>query len=242
MNQGALPVYAIGNFGSSESLQDLLTQAYGNLAGSITSVKIAYYDYSYLQSITDVTGKPAPFSFWDPTASSASDVTQVWENGQTIGESSDPSGTLNYVTVDSAHFKDVSISIGDNIMPNVFLQVQMAPNSDGTAPAVQELQVGAIAQALDCATDDLNRAAHFGQPTPADIVTAAEYVAGLAEYVPNANDCHWIAMDIAALAGAPLDAGTWSADPTKNHEGGFWRIVPNVNPPCAWLSRTTKVG
>src|SRR5690242_20597437 len=116
----ALPVSINGGpVGGKASLLDLLQQAYGDQASSIQSVRIGYWDASYLANIKGADGKTNPFSYWDPDHPS---VTKVLNNGVDIGGSHfDSMGNAQFkpVTIDAAHFKDIQIQIGNNIMPNL---------------------------------------------------------------------------------------------------------------------------
>src|SRR5437879_5912676 len=82
----ALPVSIGGPVGIGKvTLLDLLHQAYGDQASSIQSVRIGYWDASYLAAIKGADGKTSnPFSYWDPAHPS---VTTVLNNGSDIGGS-----------------------------------------------------------------------------------------------------------------------------------------------------------
>lgn len=64
-------------------------------------------------------------------------------------------------------------------------------------------------------------------PIPELVVKAAEAFATVYGdgVIPNTNLCNWIADNVAAAAGVPLPAMSYSLDPSLNQEGGFWRIV-----------------
>ena len=283
--QDALPVAIAGTPGSQVSLLDVLKQAYGDQIGSISSVNIGYYGADYLLA------QSPPFAYWDLMHTS---VTSVLNNGVDIGASTQ--NNFHTVTIDSAQFAKVMIDVGNNIMPNVYIQVPTAHNSDGstdyqelnvtTIPS-QFVQTTALGSALDPAASHQipiltalgNTALHpvadapfqspiastlsagfvpFHVPTAADIVASAEHVAALKNGLYNDNDCHFIAMDIAAAVGAPLDPNTQTATdigadgkvvtdssghpvvtetPANNEEGGFWRIAyrgSDANPVSDW--------
>ncbi|QPF90219.1 FG-GAP-like repeat-containing protein [Bradyrhizobium commune] len=290
----ALPVTITGTPGVSEvSLLDLLKQAYGDQASSITSVNIGYWGSDYFANRTDKAGTALdPFSYWDPAHQTVTSVV-----GDNI-KASTQKGGFQPVTVQSSDFANVMIKVGNNIMPNVFVQVPIAHNSDGSTD-YQELNVSSIPKQFDQATYllgdthatpsvsiltgnnglshtlDPNATFHSpftsalgdGQlrqfpgmsttpvdttlvntlkagfvashvPTAAEVVAAAQHFAALENGVADKNDCHWIAMDIAAAAGAPLDPVTQQSTdmivagkdivtetPATNQEGGFWRIA-----------------
>ena len=139
----------------------------------------------------------------------------------------------DWETIGSSHFKDVTIDVGNNIAPNVYLQVQWA--DDGTSSGIgityQQLWIETISQHFASA------AAYDGAPTPDRVVAMAEQFADYYAGFPNANDCHWIAMAIAGSAGATLSPMTGSTNPSENESGGFWRIVyrgSDPNPTADW--------
>jgi hypothetical protein len=198
----ASPVSISGAVGTGVSLLDLLKKAYGDNASTIQSVSIAYLDASQLAA--------SNLSYWDPAHPV---ITKVLNNGVDIG-----GAPGNFVTIDAAHFQDVQISIGNNIVPNVFLTV---PESFSNGDFVgHSLAVTTLLQQLDAHVP----ANHV--PTAADIVSTARMIATVENGVANVNDCHGIATDIAGSAGATLDPNSGNtADPRVNEESGFWRIA-----------------
>ena len=138
--QDALPVTITGTPGLGQvSLLDILKQAYGDQASSITSVNVAYYGDNYFANRTDNAGKAQePFSYWDPAHPS---VTKILDNGVDIGASTQKN--FNTVTVNAADFANVMVQVGNNIMPNLYIQVPIAHNSDGSSD-YQELNVTTI--------------------------------------------------------------------------------------------------
>jgi Ca2+-binding RTX toxin-like protein len=244
--QDALPVAITGIPGSQVSLLDVLTQAYGDQVGSISNVRIGYWGSEYLEAHN--------FSYWDPAHPYLTTVV-----GDNVTASTPKSGFTS-VDVPSTDFANVMIDVGNNIMPNITIQVPTFTDSTGNTN-YQELNVTVVqsqlvepATALDSALDPtaphvpsiLNAggglsvrpgidglapsifSAGFSPshiPTAADVVAAAEQVAKFETGVPNGNDCHFIAMDIAAAAGAPLDPNTQSLTPSDNEDGGYWRIA-----------------
>src|SRR5204862_7549465 len=77
-----------------------------------------------------------------------------------------------------------------------------------------------------------------GEPTPSDIVAAAQRFASLYGGTPNANDCFGIAGAVAAAAGATLnDALSNNDNPALNEDAGFWRVAyrgSDPNPVSNW--------
>jgi Ca2+-binding RTX toxin-like protein len=275
--QDALPVAITGTPGVSYvSLLDVLEKAYGDQLSAISSVNIGYWGADYLANRTDSqTGmKEQPFSYWDPAHPVLTTVV-----GANVQPSTQASGFMT-VSVNSADFANVMIDVGNNIMPNVTIQVPTAQNGDGSTN-YQELNVTTIPSqfvqttALDSALDPAapfhppiltgagglafhpSAGAPFQSilsagfspshvPTAADIVASAQHIAALENGVVNVNDCHFIAMDIAAAAGAPLDPNTQTATetdgvvtetPSANEAGGFWRIAfegSSISPVSDW--------
>jgi RTX calcium-binding nonapeptide repeat (4 copies) len=75
------------------------------------------------------------------------------------------------------------------------------------------------------------------EPTAADVVAAAYRFNNYYGFVANDNDCHNIAMEVAASVGATLPYDSGSLDPTQNVDGGFWRVVyrgSQANPVSNW--------
>jgi hypothetical protein len=260
---------------SQVSLLDVLKQAYGDQASSITTVNIGYWGADYLLNRTDKAGNAEqPFSYWDPAHPTVTSVI-----GDNVKASTQATGFMS-VAIPSSDFANVMIDVGNNIMPNVTIQVPIAHNSDGSTD-YRELNVSTIPQQLEepapassvldpnpnapylspfaINPDLLTAASPFNSgfnaataivsalkagfvpshtPTAAEVVAAAEHIASLEKNVANVNDCHFIAMDIAAAVGAPLDPNTQASTdmvvggkeivtetPGNNQAGGFWRVA-----------------
>ena len=221
----SMPVSVIGSIGGQISLLDVLKASYGNGINGITSVKIAYRDHDFFTNQVNGSGAVVPrpasqiFSYWDPN--NQHDTT-VSVNGRDIGGSG--ANSFNMTTVSSADFANTIIHSGNNIMPNLYVEVTWA-SANGQVVSQQELNFNSIPANLDSPELQAARAAHADAPTAADVVLAAEHVAAVERGVTNANDCHFIAHDIAALANAPLDPMTQNViDPSQNQAGGFWRV------------------
>jgi Ca2+-binding RTX toxin-like protein len=227
----AMPVAVFGTSGSTNvSLQSLLTQAYGAQVNQIASVYVAYRDQNYF------TSADPDFSYWDVSPATDSVVTRVFNNGVDIGGNG--AGTFNGITVSTANFGNVSIHVGNNIMPNIYVQVTW--NNTAGDRIVDELNVITVPGAFQTA------AATDGTPTAAEVVSFAKQFGSTYNGLVNANDCHWIAMAIAASAGGTLDpntqmgkmvGGVFHQAPELNEEGGFWRIAyrgSQANPVDNW--------
>jgi Ca2+-binding RTX toxin-like protein len=221
----SMPVSVIGSVGGQISLLDVLKASYGDQVSSISSVSIAYRDHDFFTNEVNGSGavvaRPTSqiFSYWDPN--NEHDTT-VSLNGKDIGGSG--ANSFNLTTISYADFANTVIHSGNNIMPNIYVEVTWA-SANGQVTSQQELNFNSIPANLDSPELQAARAAHAGAPTAADVVLAAEHVAAVEHGVVNANDCHWIAQDIAALANAPLDPVTQNVDnPSLNQSGGFWRV------------------
>ena len=200
---------------TSVNLLDLLTNVFGDQVGSIASIQIAWRDATYLQNA------PAPnasFSYWDPNNPV---VTRVLNNGVPIpaqGATTTVNPTTGLTkglreagvptTVTNANFNNITIDVGNNIMPNVYLMVEWANN--GTDRSLQTWHVATV-------PDEMTTLAAFdGTVTANDIVNTARTFATAYTPALNANDCHWMGMTIAAAAGAPLRCR--DAVPQYRHE------------------------
>jgi Ca2+-binding RTX toxin-like protein len=204
----ALPVPVFGNVDGSTNvnLLDVLRQAYGDQVSSIPSIQIAYGDERFLESADP------DFGYWTQPWK----VTRILNRGVDIGGSSPE--TLNELTVNNAHFQDISIAVGNNIVSNVALEVQI---DNGSAPSIESLVIGTVPEEFK------SPAVFDGAPTPDGVVAIARQVADVAYAYGGyyVNDAHNIAHVIAAGAGATLDPMTASMNPAENQEGGFWRIA-----------------
>ena len=218
----ALPVAVFGTPGTTTvTLLDLLEDAYGDQVSSIASVRVAYRDAGYMQSANP------DFSYWDPNNPV---ITTVLNNGIDIGGSGAPPD-FELTTIANAGSGNVTIAVGNNIMPNIYLQIEWGASATGGIH-FQELNVTTVPGQY------YSLAAFDGTPTAAEVVAMAKAVAADHAGIASANDCHWIAMGIAAAVGATLDPNTQSSIPvpgtmpqafmqvpSMNEEGGFWRIV-----------------
>jgi hypothetical protein len=206
----ALPV-AIFADAPPVTLADLLRQAYGDQASSITNVKLWYNNDKDLSDQN--------FLYWGNTA----DTTTVQLNGHNIAAGA---------PVSSSDFGNVTFHVGNNIMPNITVQVQIGDH------VYQDLTVAIVPM-------NIGHPVNPGAPTPDDVVSAARQIDMMYGGIYNPNDCHWIAMDIAAAAGATLDPDTQSINPNENEEGGigggFWRVAYRGSDPGAISNWETLV-
>jgi len=200
----------------STNYQDAAPVAISGNVGTTVSLydmlKQAYGDnVNQIQSV--FVGQNAVFgSYWNPADPHATQISAT--------------GTINF-----ADFKNVEITIGNNINSNIFVTLPETSTWDVT----RTLSVTALQQNLDANFP----ADHV--PTAADIVSTATMFATVEKGVANVNDCHGIASDIAASAGAALDSNTGNTgDPgqTPNEAGGFWRIAyTNGSAGADWQSK-----
>jgi Ca2+-binding RTX toxin-like protein len=163
-------------------------------------------------------------SYWNP----GSPFNTTWSvDGTDIG-----AGFANQHNVPASDFSNVVLTAGNNITPQgEFLTVP----ADNTFNNFIQYAFSIVDPHLMSAT------AGQGEPTPQDIVASANrfdtfYGDGA---VANTVDCHFIAQDVAAAAGAVMGDNTESLDPTQNEETGFWRIVyrgSDPNPVGNWQS------
>ncbi|WP_456827820.1 hypothetical protein [Bradyrhizobium sp. USDA 4518] len=216
LRQG-FPIALQGSVGSTLSLSSLLTQAYGENAGSITGVWLGYYGAAALHDWNS--------SYVDPSLPSVS----TWRlNGSALPIST--STSFNQTFVSAAQFAETDVQLGNMFAPALYMTVRI---DNGAADPV-------FIQ-YDFTTDTSislippNRA-----PTPSEIVSAAETFVTEHPNIPNSNDCHYISMLIGASVGATMSDDTASLIPTDNVEGGFWRIAYRGTSatPHNWLSLT----
>src|SRR4051812_26222231 len=184
----SMPVSVIGPIGGQISLLDVLKASYGNEVNTISSVKIAYRDHDFFTNTVDSSGavvaRPTNqiFNYWDPFTPHD---TTVSLNGKDIGGSG--ANSFNLTTVSNADFANTIIRSGNNIMPNLYVQVTWA-SANGQTVSQQELNFNSIPTYLDSPALQAARTAHAGAPTAADVVLAAEHVASVEKGVVNAND------------------------------------------------------
>ena len=183
----------IGAPGTDISLSTILTDAFGAGWDGYTEFSLAWYDAAAL-SYWD-------FSYWDPDDPS---VSKWLDNGTAIKASTASSYNLTDVT--ASQVPDFSLELGNDIAPYVYLTV---PIGDDT---VIQYEINVVAQGLQAPPSGVD-----GEPTPQDIVDEALRYAAAYDNVPNPNDCGFIASDLTAAAGAPLDdAVSESLDPAQN--------------------------
>jgi hypothetical protein len=204
----------VGGSGSQVSLSTILTDAFGPNWGGYTQFWLAYYGASALSAWD--------FNYWNPSAPTVSQ----WLNGGTAIKAATTS-TFNQANLTASQVSNYSLKLGNDIAPYVFLTVPI-----GSYEYIQ-YEINVVAPGLQAAPSGVG-----GEPTPADIVASAERYAAAYGDVLNDNDCGFIASDLAAAAGAPLDdSESESLDPTQNNSAGFWRVVyrgSDPNPVSNW--------
>ena len=215
-----LPIAVVAPVGSSVSLSSILTQAFGANFDGYSQFWIEYYGTAELQ-----TAFALPLSYWDPVHPSISS----WaENGVPLPVSTPT--TLNQQYLTSNQVDSYSLQIGNDIYPFVYLVVPVTVA--GGATEYIQYDINVVAPGLQ------NPTAENGLINPSDIVGTAYRYAAAYSGVLNNYDCHDIAGDVAAAAGAPfVQYLTESTDPTQNVSSGFWRVVyrgSDPNPVADW--------
>jgi hypothetical protein len=211
-----MPVVA--STGDDVTLSTILNEEFGANSTPYDNLWIGYQDATFLANRS--------FLYWDPLHPA---VTKWYLNGADIGNNN---GSFHQVHVGSSQLGAADLLVGNDIGPLAFITVPIS--FDGTQ-YTQYIQysITTIPASL------MSPTAGNGAPNPVDIVAAAERFAAAYSGEPNTNDCHFIAQDVAASAGAVLNDDTESIDPTQNAPDGFWRIVyrgSDPNPVSNWSS------
>ena len=197
--------------GSSSSLPSILQQSFGRVPTQWSGGWIAYYPISQLTAWD--------FRYWNPASPS---VGTWFVNGTDIG-----GGFANQTFEATNNFGAVTFQAGNDMGPLAYFTV---PESASSYIQYSVITVDPSLMGAD---------AGLGEPSASDIVAAAHRFNSFYGFVPNDNDCHYIAADLAAAAGATLPDATQSLNPADNQEGGFWRIVyrgSDPNPVTDWQS------
>ncbi len=206
----------IGDPGTQVSLSTILTDAFGPGWDGYTNFWVAYYGADALADWD--------FHYWDPNDPS---VSEWLDNGTDIGAST--TTFFNNVPLTASDASDYTLQLGNDIAPYVFLTV---PIGDDT---FIRYEINVVAPGLQAAPSGVD-----GEPTPQDIVASAIRYDAAYGGVPNPNDCGFIASDLTAAAGAPLDDQvSESLNPAENSSAGFWRVVyrgSDPNPVSDWQS------
>jgi hypothetical protein len=204
----------VGDPGTDISLSTILTDAFGANWDGYTDFSLAWYDAAALAHWD--------FSYWDPNDPS---VSKWLDDGTAIKGST--ASSFNLTDLTAAEVPNFTLQLGNDIAPYVFLHV---PIGDDT---VIEYEINVVAPGLQTPPSGVD-----GEPTPQDIVNEALRYAAAYDNVLNPNDCGFIASDLTAAAGAPLDDSvSESLDPSQNESAGFWRVVyrgSDPNPVTDW--------
>ena len=205
--QPALPVPLVAAPGTQESLQDLLTQAFG-------TIPAAYADATFgLSYMTKADLHADVFSYWNLADKTVTD----WQLNGTVlpGLPVYPYMPPNPPTtvVPGSMVAGITLNAGNAIMPGALLTVPVGTTSTA-AFYIPTVNPGVASPTI-----------YSGIVNPTDIVASAERFADFYVNVVNSNDCGWIGDDVAAAAGATMPSLDWSTDPSANVSGGFWRIV-----------------
>jgi hypothetical protein len=110
ISSDAMPIAVFGTPGvTTVNLLDLLTQVYGEEGvHSIDSVALAYVDKDFLAGQN--------YSYWDPSNAVTTKI--LGADGQPIPNSGN-NILANRKIIQGPQFQDYSISVGNNIFPNV---------------------------------------------------------------------------------------------------------------------------
>ena len=204
----------IGDPGTDISLSTILTDAFGANWDGYTDFSLAWYDAAALAHWD--------FSYWDPNDPS---VSKWLDNGTAIKASTATSFKLTDLT--AAQVPNFTLQLGNDIAPYLFLHVSIGDDT------IIEYEINVVAPGLQAAPSGVD-----GEPTPQDIVASAIRYDAAYDGVINPNDCGFMASDLTAAAGAPLDdSESESLDPTQNNSAGFWRVVyrgSDPNPVTDW--------
>ena len=175
----------------------------GNVGSTVTLLdllKQAYGDnVNQIQSV--FVGQNAVFgSYWDPADPHATTISST--------------GTINF-----ADFANVKITIGNNINSNIFVTLPENSNWD----AMRTLSVNVLPQKLDANLPGGSRPdrGRYRLDRQDDRERRARRA--------NSNDCHNIACDIAASAGATLDANTGNTGRKPGRERGRWLLARRLS-------------
>ncbi|WOH48860.1 calcium-binding protein [Bradyrhizobium sp. sBnM-33] len=214
----AFPIALQGSVGTTLSLSSLVTQAFGDNAGSITGAWLGYYGIEAMQAWN--------FSYVNPASPSIS----AWRlNGSPIPASTPSS--FNQTFVSSAQFATTDVQLGNMFDPQLYMTVRI----DNGAPDPVYIQYVFTTDTAISSPVPVNRA-----PTATEIVAAARTFVAEHPGILNSNDCHWISMVIGGSVGATMSDASYSLVPTENLEGGFWRVAyrGTAATPSNWLTLT----
>ena len=135
-----------------------MRDAYGDLVDEITDVSIGYYGASFI----DKWRPGGAFSYWDLNNKQ---VTKVLENGVDIATKNE---AMTYI--DKGNLTDFSIQIGNNIMPNVILEVKWGADYAGNWTFQQELNVTTVSSDIDFPEGQINGNIFDRMPSPVGVV------------------------------------------------------------------------
>ncbi|RTL70568.1 MAG: VCBS repeat-containing protein, partial [Hyphomicrobiales bacterium] len=202
----SLPMPVVAARGANISLNSILSLGFGSppwTTGWLEADSSATI-YNYAPSL--------PFSYWDPNAAA-------------VGEWFVSNGATAFDSWTYANFANVSFTAGNAMGEYQHLDVTLSGPSNNPTGYIY----------YSFATVDphvLSPTAGLGEPTAADIVASAYRFNAYYGNIPNTNDCHHIAEDVAAAAGATFPYRSANdTNPSANVDGGFWRVVyrGNVN-------------
>lgn len=201
-----LPMPVVASVGDSISVADIFENSFGGTPAEAKFFYSAYWGPGDL-AIRD-------FDFWDP---SKAQLDRFSYNGTDQG-----SGFVNQRSAYMENAGDVTLTMGNVIGPSTFLMIPTAYNASGVVTQFTEYHVMTIEPDL------MLKSAGKMAPKASDIVSQAYKFSEKYGSPVNSNDCHFIALAVAASAGATMPAfgNTQNVeDPSQNIESGFWRIA-----------------
>jgi Ca2+-binding RTX toxin-like protein len=206
----AMPITIASLPGGKVSLETIMKAAFGNEYLHYDSLFVQYKDDYYAQNWAP--GK-APFSYW----SSTNKQPGLW----TINGHADLAhqGVHTSNPIAMSDINSVTFVAGNQIYESqtVSIKIHDAPGEDN------DVVVRYLIRTVDPALNPVTQPS--APPTAAQIVAKAIEFDNKYHGLPNQTDCHSIAATVAAAAGAPLGASTWSLNPELNLDNGYWRVV-----------------
>jgi hypothetical protein len=208
----SIPVAAVGTADQLISLRQILIDAFGEVPTNWTSFTLSA-DHPTSGTLTAEASPGGEFpaeSYWTDYMTGP-DVDPLWVvNGATVSGST--------TIVPASEIDNVMFQVGNAILPGAWFQVTVA-GSDSDPTEVMQYNMWSVDPAVSGYT-----AGNTTAPTAADVVASANTYAQHYYDTQNANNCNWIADNVAAGIGATMPWYNYSTDPSANESGGFWRI------------------
>lgn len=200
----SLPVPIVAAPGSYLRLDDVLRAAFG-------TDDPGFYAVTLLPTVAP----RSDIAYWGQAVNGEHGVAPAWFLG------GDPVTGATLVTADQ--FDEVELLAGNNVDNPPQIQVQLTPDATGNSAVLLDYDIWTVDPRV--AAKVVEGGAVLGQPTPTDVVNAANAFAEVFPSVVNTNLCNWIADNVAAGVGATMPFPNAALEPDLNAEGGFWRIA-----------------